>query len=106
MLRYVLKINNVKPSDLAKELDVSLTQIYKWDKEGISKDNPHWEEIHRKFPGIPPKEPKKTKKGLKDKRSKSGKKKKKLILTETDLPSYKEPEFKSKRYPNIRFEED
>jgi len=105
MLIYVLKQNKMKPGDLAKELGVSLSQIYKWDKEGISEDNPHWNEIHKRFPGIPPKQPKLTKKKLKDGRGRAGRKKKKLTLQETNLPSYQEPQFKSKRFPNISFED-
>lgn len=103
MLIELLKINNISITDFAKELGVSVTQIRRWDKEGILETNPNWNKIHYKFPSLKPKPPRTTKNGLDDKRGQSGRPKRQLKLTDTSLPSYAEAEFKSSRFPNIKF---
>ena len=102
MLIELLKINNISITDFAKELGVSVTQIRRWDKNGILETNPHWNKLHCKFPSLKPKPSRITKKGTNDKRGRDGHKKQ-LKLTDTSLPSYVEPEFKSSRFPNIKF---
>ena len=103
MLIELLKINNISITDFAKELGVSVTQIRRWDKEGILETNPHWNKIHCRFPSIKPKPSRITKKGTDDKRGQSGRPKQQPKLTDTSIPSYAEAEFKSSRFPNIKF---
>lgn len=44
-LLEIAKKHNLKAWQLANLCDVNITQIYKWNKNGISKDNPHWETL-------------------------------------------------------------
>ena len=82
-------------SQLAKVLDVSVSQIYNWNRNGISKHNPHFRKLKEILPEVQPKEERLTKYGEEDKRYNSGRKKKQLHLTDTNQPGYKEPERQS-----------
>lgn len=93
----------MKPSDLAIILNVNTGQIYQWNKKGISANNRHFPAIKRMFPEIVPKEVTIKGDGSEDLRTFSGRNKKELHLTDTDLPSYVEPEFVSTLFPNIKF---
>lgn len=97
----LLRRNGWTPADLAKKLDISVSQIYNWNRNGISRHNPHFRKLKQILPEIQPKEERITKKGEEDQRYKAGRKKKKLNLTDTDLSNYKEPERKSDLFPKI-----
>lgn len=97
----IMKQTNLTVTDLAKKLQISTSQIHRWNRNGISKNNPHFYKLKEILPEIQPKEERITIKGEEDKRSKIKRKQKQLNLTETDIPSYQEPEFKSTTFPKI-----
>lgn len=89
-------------TDIAKELDVSVTQIYYWNRKGISANNKHYFKLKQLLPEIIPKEVTVRKNEEEDQRFKSGRKKKELKLKDSDLPEYEEKEFRSSIFPTIR----
>lgn len=89
----ILNKYNIKPADLAKDLDVNTGQIYQWNKNGILKTNPHYPTLKKAFPELEGKESKRRLNGEEDKRSFNTTKKHTLELKDIDLPSYKEDEF-------------
>lgn len=101
MLLELMKLNNISVSQLARELQVSTSQIYQWDKKGILETNKYFPMLKRRFPSLIPKEPKITKKGEEDKRYNSGRPKKELILFDTEEKPPQETKFKSSLLPNI-----
>ena len=98
-----MRCRKISTAQLAKLLDVSVSQIYTWNRKGISKNNKHFRKLKELIPEVQPKEERITAKGEEDKRYKAGTKKKKLVLTDTDIPSYVEPEFESSLFPKIKF---
>lgn len=101
MLLELMKLNNISVSQLAKELNVATSQIYKWNREGILESNPYFPRLKRRFPSLLPKKPKITQKGIEDKRNNNGRPKKELILRDTNVQTPKEKKFKSELLPNI-----
>ena len=97
----ILKICGMTPATLAQKLDVNTGQVYKWNKQGISKHNPHFKKLKEILPEVQPKEELLRKDGEKDGRYRCGRKRKKLELTDTELPSYEEKEFESTLFPKI-----
>lgn len=102
----IIKEKGLKPSDIAKQLDISTSQIYQWNKKGISQNNPHYYKLKEIIPEIIPKEPKLRLDEKYDLRSGNSRPKKELILKDTDIPSYQEKEFKSKLHPKINFKDE
>ena len=87
-------------TDLAKELDVSVSQIYKWNREGISINCKHYLALKRLIPQVIPKEITVTKAGEEDGRVRSGRSKKKYT-DELENGNSPEKEFKSVLFPKI-----
>jgi hypothetical protein len=100
-LLTLIKKRDTTPAEISKQLDISVAQIYQWNKKGISQHNPHFYKLKEIIPEIQPKETTLTHDGEEDKRYLAGRRKKKLILTETEEESYKEPEFNSTLFPKI-----
>lgn len=95
MLLKLLNENNVKAWELAKDLGVHISQIYKWDKNGIPESNPHAAKLKQMFPTlefIPG-----------TKRSNAGRPPKQLNLTETDLITPPEERVRPSEFPRITF---
>ena len=103
MLINLLKINNISIAELAKELDVSVSRIHKWNRNGVYKTDPHWNKLHTMFPSLRPKQQPTTAKGKEDKRITNKRPKQKLVLTDTDISSYREESRKSELFPTIHF---
>lgn len=89
-------------AELAKELDVSVSQIYYWNKKGISANNKHYFKLKQLVPQVIPKEVTVKKNEEEDQRYKSGRKRKELKLKNSNLPGYQEKEFRSSVFPTIR----
>jgi len=100
-LLTIMKIHDITVNELATKLDVATSQIYRWNKKGISQHNPHFKQLKEILPEVKPKEKTLTKNGKEDSRYKAGRKKKKLILTETNIKESEKKEFKSKVFPKI-----
>jgi hypothetical protein len=97
-----MKKRNITTAELAKRLDVSVPQIYKWNRAGIDSENKHFHKLKEIIPEVQPKEPKITKRGEKDQRIKAGRPRKKtLTLTNSEMPDYREKEFKSAIFPKL-----
>ena len=96
-----MKKRGITTVDLAKQLKINTGQIYYWNKHGILATNPHFKALKEIIPEIQPREPTTKLNEQEDGRCRSGRKQKQLNLTETDLPNYKEPEFKSTLFPKI-----
>lgn len=98
-----MRMNEVSIKELANTLDVSTSQIYKWNREGISKYNPHFKKIKEIFPEIQPKQQLIKKNGEEDGRYRSGRKKQqRLTLNKEEIIEFsKEKEFKSTLFPKI-----
>ena len=92
---------NITVRELANILDVSVSQIYKWNREGISKYNPHYKKLKEILPEIQPKIQKTKKNGEEDGRYRSGRKRNKLILENITTPQNTEKEFESVLFPKI-----
>lgn len=95
MLSTLLKEKNMKAYELANLLGVHVTQIYKWNKEGIPESNPHAPQLKELFPTLeftPA-----------TKRSKAGKPKKELTLTDVDIPNYYKRKEHISDFPKITF---
>lgn len=103
MLLDIMKINNITVEELAKELDVSTSQIYTWNRKGINKNHRCWNILHAKFPALKPKETKHTIKDIPDKRTRNQRPRKGLVLTDVDIQEYKEESRKSSLFPTIKF---
>lgn len=103
MLIDLLKINNTSITELAKELDVSVSRIYYWNARGIYQTDRCWNKLHTKFPSLKPKQRPTTSKGKEDKRITNKRPKQKLVLTDTDISSYREESRKSELFPTIHF---
>ncbi len=97
----LMKQRQLTIADISNKLDISASQIYYWNKHGISKNNKHFYKLKELIPEIVPKEEKLTLNGEVDNRYKAGRQKKKLNLTETDLRASPEKEFKSSLFPKV-----
>ena len=97
----LMKKRKITTIDLANKLNISTSQIYQWNKKGIPATNPHYKQLKELIPELQPRAETLKTNGQKDGRYKSGRKPKQLHLTETTLPDYKEPEFKSTVFPKI-----
>lgn len=95
MLLKLLKEKNIKAWELANTLGVHITQIYKWDKNGIPESNPHASTLKQLFPTL------EFTPGTK--RSKAGKPKKQLNLIESDVPTPPEERPRPSEFPTIIF---
>lgn len=95
MILKILKKHNMKTYELANILGVHVTQIYKWDKNGVPESNPHSPTLKKLFPEL------KFTPGTK--KSKAGKPRKELTLTETDLPAPPEERPRPSEFPRIVF---
>ena len=104
MIIEEIKKANRTISDVAKELGISTSQIYRWNREGIKINNPHWKKIKEMFPNIEACSGNITAAGTEDKRGRSNRLKV-LRTTETSIPSYTEPKFKSVLFPNIKIKQ-
>ena len=98
----MMKEKKISTSDLAKELDISVSQIYKWNKEGISRNNKYFNKLQELLPGLQPKETPLRTNGTEDRRYNSGKKKKtSLYLKDTSIETPEEQAFQSTLFPKI-----
>lgn len=95
MLTKLLKEKNMKAWELANILDVHITQIYKWNKNGIPASNPHASTLKQLFPTI--------EFTPETKRSKAGKPLNELHLTESDVPTPPEERPRPSEFPTIIF---
>lgn len=105
-LLEIIKEHNLKPGDVAKAMDISISQIYQWSKKGILKTNPHFITLKKMFPELQAKDTKAKNNGDEDQRSYNTRPKRSLDLKDTNLPSYIEPKFKSTIHPSIRFKDE
>ena len=98
----LMKMKNITKEELAKKLDISVTQIYKWNKHGISKNNRHFKKLQSILPEVKPREPTLRINQEEDQRYNSGRKRQASpILTETNIKSPIEKEFVSSLFPKI-----
>jgi len=81
MIIQMIRQRGLAVTDIAKELDVATSQIYYWNKHGISKNNKHFEKLQKILPEIKPKEPTLRIDEQEDRRYNSGRKTSKLHLT-------------------------
>ena len=98
----LMKIHGKTVTDLAKELDVSASQIYKWNREGISINCKHYLHLKQLIPQVIPKEITVTLAGKEDGRIRAGRKRKEL--NPTTIPKNNndpEKEFISTLFPKI-----
>lgn len=100
-LMDIIKKNEISPLQLAQKLDISVTQVYTWNRKGISKHNPHFYKLKEILPEVQPKEELLKKNGEEDGRYRCGRKRKQLSLSETDLSESQETEFESTLFPKI-----
>lgn len=56
-LLEMLKAKGLKPVDVAIRLDCPTSNIYIWNKYGISQFNPHYDALKEIFPELEPKDP-------------------------------------------------
>lgn len=97
-----MKIHGKTVIDLSKELDVSASQIYKWNREGISINCKHYLKLKEVIPQVIPKEITVTSEGKEDGRIRAGRKRKELNLTTiSQNDSNPEKEFASTLFPKI-----
>lgn len=59
-LLEMLKVKGLKPVDVAIMLDCPTSNIYIWNKYGISQFNPHYDNLKEIFPELTPKDPEAT----------------------------------------------
>ena len=98
-----MKSQKITMDHLAKELDVTHSQIYKWNREGISINCKHYLKLKTIIPELQPKEITITKYGKEDTRFKAGRPRKHtLVLTEVDSEPPTETEFTSDIFPRIK----
>lgn len=102
-MKEIMKMRNITVKELASTLDVSTSQIYKWNREGISRHNPHFYKLKEILPEVQPKEPLLTKQGEEDQRYRAGRKRIKSTLSITDSET-KEKEFESALFPKIHID--
>jgi transcriptional regulator with XRE-family HTH domain len=95
MLLKLLKEKNMKAYELANILGIHISQIYKWDKNGIPESNPHAAKLKQLFPTL------KFTPGTK--RSKAGRPKQQLNLTETNIPAPPEERPRQSEFPTVVF---
>lgn len=105
-LLEIIKDHQLKPGDIAKAMDISVSQIYHWNKKGILKTNPHYPTLKKLFPELQAKDTKAKNNGDEDLRSYNMRPKTSLELEDSNLPSYIEPKFRSTENPSIRFKDD
>ena len=96
----LMKSQGLTIIDLAKDLDVSVSQIYKWNREGISINCKHYRNLKRLIPQVTPKEITLTKNGEEDGRVRSGRDKNKFTPVQ-ETNSYQEEDFQSTLFPKI-----
>ena len=88
-------------TEVAKRCNVAVSQIYTWNRQGISRHNPHFDTLQKLLPGVQPKEILLKQNGEEDGRYKSGRKKKKLKLSDTDTSFKHTEEITSTLFPTI-----
>lgn len=87
--------------DIAKHLDVSISQIYKWNRDGISVNCKHYLALKELLPELEPKEILLTKYGKEDQRFRAGRKKKEAISINQSNRKTEEPHYQSALFPTI-----
>ena len=95
-----MKMSGISTIDLSKTLDVSVSQIYKWNREGISINCKHYLALKKILPELEPKEVLLTKSGKEDGRYRAGRKRKSAVEI-NEKPSTPENPHKSVLFPNI-----
>lgn len=98
MIIKLIKEKGFKPYEIAEALGISVTQIYRWDKEGFSEKNKYYPALKKMFPELEPTKLTKTK------RYNSGRKTTELNLTETNIPVPPEERPRPSEFPKVRFE--
>ena len=93
----LIKANGYKPYEIAEQLGIAVTQLYKWEKEGISEKNRYYPALKLMFPELEPTKLHKTK------RYNSGRKPAELNLTETDIPVPPEERPRPSEFPKVKF---
>ena len=96
-----MKTSQISIVDLSKKLDVSASQIYKWNREGISLNCKHYLQLKEILPELEPKEILLTKQGKEDGRCKAGRKKLKAIPLNEITTQHTESQHKSALFPTI-----
>lgn len=65
-LLEMIQEKGLRAVDVARKLNCDTSQIYKWNKNGISQDNPYFDELKEMFPELKSKGPNKSgRKGVK-----------------------------------------
>lgn len=65
-LLEMIKEKGLRAVDVAIKLDCDTSHIYKWNKDGISHDNPYFDDLKKMFPELKSKGPNKSgRKGVK-----------------------------------------
>ena len=94
-LLTLLKEKGMKPVDLALILDVPVSNIYRWNKEGISEQSRYYEKIKKILPALEPN-------GKTQKIAKKGAKPRQLHLTEVEFERVTRPKKRYKpEYPKV-----
>ena len=94
MLIEILKKHNMKTWQLANILGVAISQIHRWDKNGISKYSPYAETLKQMFPEL---------ELTASKHAKAGRTKKQLTLSESDIPTPPEERKRKSDFPTVVF---
>lgn len=104
MLLRLLDEKGISYIDVAKKLDISTAQLYRWNKNGISNNSKYYEKLKEIVPELKPKEPTLKKDGSLDMRVNGARKKKtELHLTETDIKTPSEEKNRDSIFPKITF---
>ena len=96
----LMKKHRISTIDLSKLLDVNVSQIYKWNREGISINCKHYLKLKQILPELEPKEVLLTKSGKEDGRYRAGRKRKNKIETDEQTMTTENPH-KSVLFPTI-----
>ena len=92
-LLEIARLHNLKAYQLANYLDVHISQIYKWNKEGIYEDNPHFQKLKEVLPELD---------SLgSNKKCNRGRKKKNMTLKESTLKEVQKEQKRKSDYPTI-----
>lgn len=90
--------------EVAKELDISTAQLYRWNKNGIPSNSKYYDKLKEIVPELKPKTPTLKKDGSLDMRVNGARKKKtELHLTETDIETPPEERERESMFPKITF---
>lgn len=98
----LIKTNGLTVLEIAKELDVATSQIYYWNRNGISENNKHYLKLKKLLPQLEPKATTVKLNGEEDGRYKAGRKPKQLNLFETNVEKPKPLTRTSTFFPRIK----